>query len=207
MPANAPTVFGLLPDRTAYYAPLGVLVSDGDRVCCHLCGRWFLSVASHLHWHGWTKPDYLEAFGLEHTNPLQGPTTRKRRAAALVARQVTEPAVLLAQQAAADRARTGELTRSATRAARGRAHPPERRRKTLAALACIDRANQARANRERGAAHVRRVAGEQAAGLGFGSFDAYLVERRREGCSLAAMSRELGQHKDWLARHLAVLAA
>ena len=205
MPAT--TAFGVLPDGTAYFAPLGVLVSDGDRVCCHLCGRWFLSVASHLHRHGWTKAGYLQAFGLEHSNPLQGPTTCKRRAAALVARQVTEPGILEAQAAAVRRARSGELTRAAARAARGRAHPIERRGKTLAALACIDPINQARANRARGSAHVHHVAAAQVARLGFGTAREYFQARRTFGYSLAAMSRELGQHKDWVARHLDVFAA
>jgi len=39
---------GRLPDGTAHYVPVGRVLADGDRVCCHLCGRWFLSVASHL---------------------------------------------------------------------------------------------------------------------------------------------------------------
>lgn len=201
-----PQPFGRLSDATPFYAPLGVLVSDGDRVCCHLCGRWFLSVASHLPWHGWSKDGYVEAFGLERTNPLQGPTTRKRRAAALMARQVTEPAVLQAQRAASERARTGHLTRAAAAAARGRPHPPERRSKTLAALACIDRANQARANRARGAAHVAAVARDRVHRLGFSSPAEYFRQRRGAGRSLAAMSRELGQHKDWVARHLDAFA-
>ncbi|MBV9943052.1 MAG: hypothetical protein JO262_13060 [Solirubrobacterales bacterium] len=31
---------GTLPDGTAFFAPLGQLIRDGDeRVVCHLCGR------------------------------------------------------------------------------------------------------------------------------------------------------------------------
>jgi len=47
------------------------------------------------------------AFGLELNNPLSGEATRKRRAAALTARQAVEPAIQQAQAAARERARSG----------------------------------------------------------------------------------------------------
>src|SRR5262245_47320272 len=121
---------GTLIDGTPYYAPLGWLPISGDRVCCHLCGRWFLSVASHLRVHGWMKADYIEVFGLERTNALRGELTRKRRAAAMTGRQAVEPAIRQAQQRARARARSGALATAAAHAARGRHHPIERRRKT-----------------------------------------------------------------------------
>src|SRR5262249_40597544 len=88
-----PAELGVLADGTRYYSPLGRLLVDGDRVCCHLCGRWYLSVASHLRSHGWAKADYIAAFGLELGNPLAGEATHKRRSAALTARQAIEPAI------------------------------------------------------------------------------------------------------------------
>src|SRR5262245_19024301 len=134
--SNKPAaVTGWLPDGTPHYAPPGGMLADGDRVCCHLCGAWFLSVASHLRMHGWTKAAYIAAFGLEVGNPLTGALTRKRRSAALTARQAVEPALLRAQAAARTRARSGALTAAASTAARGRPHPAERRAKTLATLA------------------------------------------------------------------------
>jgi hypothetical protein len=50
-----------------FYAPLGVVVDDGQgRVCCHLCGRWLQVVGgTHLRvGHGWTLAEYREAFQL-----------------------------------------------------------------------------------------------------------------------------------------------
>ncbi|WP_432835678.1 hypothetical protein [Dactylosporangium sp. CA-092794] len=191
---------GRLADGTPHYAPIGVLLADGDRVCCHLCGRWFLSVASHLRYHGWTKPAYVEAFGLELGNPLSGTATRKRRAAALTARHA-EPAIRLARLAARDRSGSGALTAAAARAARGRPHPAERRAKTLAALAGVDPAARAEGSRRRGERHRARVAAEVAARFGFATFDEYLAARVRAGLSMAAISREAGLHKDWVSRH------
>jgi hypothetical protein len=198
---------GWLPDGTPYYAPLGQMVPDGDRVCCHLCGRWFLSVASHLRVHGWTKDGYVEAFGLESGNSLAGVATRKRRAAALAARRVVDPTLREAQSSARERARKGELTRAAAAAARGRAHPLERRPKTLAALAMARpearAAGYARWHRERLAA----IAADVAARFGFADFASYVAGRMSTGMSMAAISREAGLHKDWVCRHLAQVAA
>lgn len=49
------------------FAPLGrlVVVDDGERVVCHLCGRALAMLgASHLRQHGWTAAEYREEFGL-----------------------------------------------------------------------------------------------------------------------------------------------
>ncbi|MFG1922611.1 hypothetical protein [Cryptosporangium sp. NPDC048952] len=185
---------------------LGQLAEDGDRVGCHLCGRWFLSVASHLRVHGWTKAAYIEAFGLELSNPLTGAATRKRRSAALTARQAVEPALLRSQSRARDRARSGALAAAAGAAARGRPHPPERRAKTLRTLAAIDPRARAEGSRRSSARRLTLVAESVAARFGFADFDAYLRDRLASGASLAAISREAGTHKDWLSRHLPRLA-
>ncbi|MGI5244969.1 hypothetical protein [Dactylosporangium sp. CA-139066] len=194
---------GLLADGTPHYAPVGELLVDGDRVCCHLCGRWFLSVASHLRYHGWTRTGYVAAFGLELGNPLSGPATRKRRAEALNARYA-EPAIRRARLAARDRSASGALTAAAARAALGRPHPPERRSKTLAALAGVDPAARAEGNRRRGERHRARIAADVARRFGFATFDEYVAARVRAGLSMAAISREAGLHKDWVARHTPV---
>ncbi|HTJ39554.1 MAG TPA: MucR family transcriptional regulator [Dactylosporangium sp.] len=173
---------------------------DGDRVCCHLCGKWFLSVASHLRHHGWTKTAYVNAFGLELGNPLSGPATRKRRSEALSARDA-EPAIRQARLAARERTASGELAAAAARAARGRAHPAERRVKTLAALGEVDPAARAAGNRRRGERHRERITADVARRFGFPTFEEYLVARVRAGLSMAAISREAGLHKDWVSRH------
>src|SRR5436190_15803132 len=63
---------GWLADGTAYYAPRGELVRDGDeRVRCHLCGRFMRMVGgTHLRiTHGWTIDAYREAFQLRQHVP------------------------------------------------------------------------------------------------------------------------------------------
>jgi lambda repressor-like predicted transcriptional regulator len=183
------------------HAPIGQMLTDGERVRCHLCGRWFLSVASHIRVHGWSKADYIAEFGLELGNPLSGPVTRERRAAALLARKV-EPAIRHAQQRALTRSRSGALAAAAAQAARGRRHPTERRSKTLAALAGIDPQARAEGNRRRGRRHRERLTQQVAARFGFATFDAYLADRFDAGMSMAAISREAGLHKDWVSRHV-----
>lgn len=191
---------------TSVHAPIGRMLVDGDRVCCHLCGRWFLSVASHLPYHGWTKDAYVEAFGLERSNPLSGEATRKRRAAALTARQAVEPAIVRAQAEARARARDGSLTAAATAAARGRRQPAERRAKTLATLAGIGAAARAEGSRRHAQDQLERRAHEVAVRFGFADAGAYLSERLARGMSMAAISREAGLHKDWVSRHLRAVA-
>src|SRR5215467_14981694 len=89
----APLPTGMLADGTLYYAPIGEVVATGALVTCHLCGRSLRSVTAHLRVHGWTKQAYCEAFGLERGQSLEGPETRKLRAAALTSRLVFDPAV------------------------------------------------------------------------------------------------------------------
>ncbi|MGH3807394.1 MAG: MucR family transcriptional regulator, partial [Pseudonocardiaceae bacterium] len=61
-----------LPDGTGLHAPHGQLVieSSTGRVCCHLCGRWFLSLGGHLRRHGHTADSYRAAMGLCRSRPL-----------------------------------------------------------------------------------------------------------------------------------------
>src|SRR5260370_15299662 len=127
----------VLADGTAYYAPIGEVIVDGSLVTCHLCGRLLRSVTAHLRLHGWTKDAYCEAFGLERGQSLEGPETRKLRAAALASRLVFEPAMRQGSAAGRQRARTGDLTPDAARAARGRRMPEQRRRQAAAAPAAI----------------------------------------------------------------------
>ena len=117
------SVAGVLADGTAFYAPTGEIVIDGALVTCHLCGRSLRSVTAHLRVHGWTPDTYREAFGLERGQSLEGPDTRKLRAAAFTSRLVLEPAVREGSAAGQQRARAGHLARDAAAAARGRRFP------------------------------------------------------------------------------------
>ena len=192
----------MLRDGTAFYAPVGEVIVDGSRVVCHLCGRSLRSVAAHLTAHGWTKQEYCEAFGLERRQSLEGPETRKLRAAALTARLIFDPAIVAGSAAGRDRARAGDLTRDAAAAARGRPFPSQRRTKAARVLAQVPPAVVAQANRERADRHLAAVAAQAAGRLGYADIQAFVRDRARAGASLAAMSREAGLNKDWLSRHL-----
>jgi hypothetical protein len=61
-----------LPDGTDLHAPHGELVTEPGtgRVCCHLCGRWYVSLGGHLRAHGHTADSYRETMGLCRNRPL-----------------------------------------------------------------------------------------------------------------------------------------
>jgi hypothetical protein len=172
-------------------------------VTCHLCGRSLRSVTAHLRVHGWTKAAYCDAFGLERGQSLEGQNTRKRRAAAFTVRLVFDPAVRAGSAAGRQRARSGELTHDAVKAATGRPVPEQRRRKLAAARASMSHDAIVRANREHAARHLAEVADGVARHHGYPDLRAFVLARASAGASLAAISREAGLHKDWLSRHLA----
>ena len=198
-------VVAVLADGTPSYAPLGTVVRNGARVQCHLCGGWFRSVGAHLRAHGWGRAGYREAFGLERTESLEGAATRDRRSAALRRRAATEPAVRDGSAAGRALMRSGAIARAAAAAARGRAQPEQRRRKTLRSLAAISPAARAAGTRRAAEERLRRVAADAAERLGFPDLGTLVRTRVAEGASLAAISRECGLHKDWLCRHLATV--
>jgi AraC-like DNA-binding protein len=193
---------GVLRDGTAFYAPIGEVIMDGSLVVCHLCGRSLRSVAAHLAAHGWTKREYCEVFGLERRQSLEGPETRKLRAAALTTRLVFDPAIRAGSAAGRDRARSGDLAKDAAAAARGRPFPRQRRAKAARVFAQVPPAVVARANRERADRHLADVAAAAARRAGYPDLRAFVRDRAQAGLSLAAMSREAGLDKDWLSRHL-----
>jgi hypothetical protein len=199
-PSRVPV--GVLADGTVYYAPIGAVEVTGALVTCHLCGRSMRSVTAHLRVHGWTKLDYCAAFGLERGQSLEGPETRKLRAAALTSRLIFEPAMRQGSATGRARARAGDLTRDAVRAARGRRLPEQRRRKAVAALAAIPPPVVAQANRDRASRHLAEVAATVARRHGHADLGSFVLARIGQGASLAAISREAGLNKDWLSRHL-----
>jgi AraC-like DNA-binding protein len=196
-------VADVLADGTPCYAPIGeVVIVDGSLVICHLCGRQLRSVTAHLKAHGWTKEAYCEAFGLERGQSLEGPQTRKLRAAAFTARLVFDPSIREGSAAGRDRARAGELARDAATAARGRPIPEQRRRKALRSLAAVSPVAVAQANSERARRRLAEVAATAARRAGYPDVRTLVLARAADGASLAAISREAGLHKDWLSRHL-----
>ena len=204
-PAPLRSVAGCLPDGTPFYAPVGEVVTDGDLVVCHLCGRLLRSVTAHLRGHRWTKEQYCAAFGLEQRQSLEGSATRKRRSAAFSARLIFDPAVRAGSAAGRARARSGSLTLDAAAAARGRPLPEQRRRKVARALASVSAEAVAAANRARAARHVAQTAARVAGQAGYPAIGDLVRVRVADGASLAAISRQAGLHKDWLSRHLTEL--
>lgn len=53
-------------DGTFLHAPTGQLERDPEtgRVCCHLCGRWFVLLGAHVRVHGHTAASYRSLIGL-----------------------------------------------------------------------------------------------------------------------------------------------
>jgi hypothetical protein len=90
------------------------------------CAAGRCAVTAHLRVHGWTKAAYCEAFGLERGQSLEGPQTRKLRAAALAARLVFDPAVREGSAAGRSRAHRAASDRQHHRR-RDRPEPPRRR--------------------------------------------------------------------------------
>jgi hypothetical protein len=187
-------VVGVLADGTPFYVPIGeVLVADA-RVVCHLCGRSFRSVTTHLRAHGWSKERYCLAFGLERGQSLEGDETRKLRSAAFTVRLIFEPAVREGSAAGWARARAGELTRDAAAAARGRPFPEQRRRRSARSRDTRQRGAARAASRQRADRELAAGAANAAARLGFPDIGSLVAARSAAGLSLAAMSREIGLH-------------
>jgi hypothetical protein len=199
-------VVAVLADGTPAFAPIGEVIVTDARVVCHLCGRALRSVTTHLRVHGYTKDTYCAVFGPERGQSLEGPDTRKLRAAALTSRLLFDTAFRAGSAAGRQRARSGELARDAAAAATGRRHPEQRRRKARRARAGIPAEVVTQANAERASRHLARVAAEVATRHGYPDLGALVLARTADGASLAAISREAGLHKDWLSRHLADVA-
>src|ERR1700689_4912878 len=174
-------VVGVLADGTAYYAPIGEIVSDGTTVTCHLCGRALKSVAAHLRAHGWTKAAYCETFGLERGQPLEGEETRKRRAASFAPRLIFAPAIRAGSAAGRQRAAAGELAQDAARASSGRPLPEQRRRKAARAAAAASSEAAAQASRDRAARHRAEVAARVASDQDYSTLGAYVLARVASG--------------------------
>jgi len=202
VPKQGRQIAGVLADGTPHFAPIGQVVADGDRVTCHLCGRTFRSVTAHLVSHGWTKLQYCEAFGLERSQSLEGADTRKLRAAVFSARMIFEPALRYGSARGRERASTGQLTRQAAAAARGRPFPEQRRQRSREAVPAAARAQLAQANRQRADQRVAAVAADIARRHGYAEIGELVQDMLQAGHSLARISRTCGLHKDWMSRHL-----
>ena len=176
-----------LPDGTAVFHPLGELLidRDEDRICCGLCGRWYRSLAPHLHAkHQWTADEYRQAFGLNVQRALEAPGTTERRSSALKRRLKTDQRLGAGMRVGLALSRTGVLNELGRLADAQRGRALERRRRTIEQGRRIGTARAARYRDQR-----ERRARE----LGFADLETLLRQRYlRNGASVAELAELLG---------------
>jgi len=170
-----------LPDGTGLHAPPGELVIEAGtgRVCCHLCGRWFVSLGAHLRSHGHTAESYREAMGLCRTRPLVAETLSRSIATRQQQAYQRSPAVQARLATGQQLSRSGQLANLA-RTARV---SPELARIRRAAL---DVGRAARAA-QRDVALTRRLRA-----LGIDSLADYLRQEYAAGASLRSLAGRTG---------------
>ncbi len=183
------------PDGTGLHAPYGQLVveSGTGRVCCHLCGRWFVSLGGHLRKHGHSAASYREAMGLCRNRPLVAETLSRsianrqsvayRRSSALRAR------LAVGQELS----RTGQLATLASTAL----HSTPRPELTRVRRAALEAGRITRAA-QRDLELTRRLHR-----LGFEDLAGYLRHARSAGASLRSISKTTGLGWVRLRRELA----
>ncbi|CAN5117157.1 hypothetical protein BH23ACT9_BH23ACT9_30660 [soil metagenome] len=115
---------------------------ETGRLCCHLCGGFFLSLGSHLRRHGWTADAYRRAMGLSRTRPLTARSLSATISARQAQRYTEEPALrevfstgqeMARNGVLSERARSGKLA-TAPETRRAREDALERGRATAAGL-------------------------------------------------------------------------
>jgi ROS/MUCR transcriptional regulator protein len=173
-----------LPDGTGLHAPYGqLMVEPGTgRVCCHLCGRWFLSLGGHLRRHGHNAESYRELTGLCRSRPL----VAEELSRSIATRQRTayrrSPALRARLAIGQELTKTGQLAALAA-TAYPTSTSPELRRLRSAAL---------EAGRATRAAERDRALSQRLSELGFDNLDGYLRQACASGVSLRGMAKATG---------------
>lgn len=189
-PAAVPGVGGhlhlwTLADGTGLHAPYGHLVRDTDsgRVCCHLCGRWFVALGAHVRVHGYTTDVYRTAMGLRSSQGLVAASLsgqlRRRQAARYEADAEVRQALGIGQAMA----RSGQLAWRRRAPTASQPEPAQRVRERGEQLAA-GRASQ-------DAARHQQLAGRLAA-LGAKDLPSYLRSAYAEGASLDTLAGATG---------------
>lgn len=85
--SRAATPLGRLVTGDEFYAPIGRMNYDGDRVQCHLCGRWLKMVGGvHLlSAHDLTLDEYRDMFQLHKNVSPAAPQTSERKRSTMLA--------------------------------------------------------------------------------------------------------------------------
>lgn len=175
----------VLADGTGLHAPPGTLTRDAEtgRLCCHLCGRWFRSLGSHVRAHGHTAETYRESMGLCRTRALTEPALSAAISVRNAQAHASDPKVRSRLAPGQQAARTGALAERARAAEVVGGARPER-----AAL----RKTHLATGRATGA--LRRQAGLQARLVALGAQDlqAYLRGAYADGASLKTLAEATG---------------
>lgn len=173
-----------LPDGTGLHAPYGqvVIESGTGRVCCHLCGRWFVSLGGHVRRHGHTADSYREAMGLLRSQPLVAEALSRSIATRQVAAYRRSPELRARLAIGQELSRTGRLATLAS-AAHAISPSPELSRLRREALD---------AGRVTRAAQRDRALTRRLRKLGFTDLAGYLRHARAIGASLRKIAKETG---------------
>lgn len=170
-----------LSDGTGLHAPYGQLVIEPGtgRVCCHLCGRWFVALGGHLRRHGHTADSYRAAMGLCRSRPLVAEALSHAIAIRQRAAYRRSPAMRAGLAVGQRLSKTGQLTVLAS-AAHPASPPPELIRLRRAAL------DAGRATRS---AQRQRALVDRLRELGFPDLASYLRHAVETGTSLRSVAK------------------
>ena len=78
------------PQRDPALPPYGDIVTDDERIQCHVCGTFYRSLVTHIRTHGLDAARYKERFELPRTCSLLGPAAAAKQRAAAIARNQGE---------------------------------------------------------------------------------------------------------------------
>lgn len=172
------------PDGTGLHAPHGELVVEAGtgRVCCHLCGHWFMSLGGHLRKHGHTAESYRRAMGLCRTRRLVAEYLSRSIAARQTRAYQRSPALRAQLAGGQQLSRTGRLARLA-RTARDATTSPELVRIRREALA---------AGRATSAARREEALSRRLHELGADNLADYLRDAYAAGASLRRLAAMTG---------------
>jgi ROS/MUCR transcriptional regulator protein len=177
------------PDRSSpglHALPGELPVSDdGSQVQCHLCGRWFRALGTHLRYiHEVTVEEYRVIAQLRPRRPLEAPATLEGRAARMRRMIATDERVQKGMAKGVGLARTGELQRQAEVLRRERPQTAETRKLLAEGAREI--------NRRRGETYLRKRE-QRAHELGFESLkDLYSRRYRQDQARIQDLAQELG---------------
>ncbi len=184
----------LLLDGTGLHAPYGQLVIEPGtgRICCHLCGRWYVSLGGHVRRHGHTAESYRETMGLCRNRPLVAETLSRLIATRQSAAYLRSPELRARLAVGQELCKTGRLATLAATVHAG-SPSPELTRLRRAAL---DAGRLTRAARR-----DRALAGRLRE-LGFADLSSYLRHAHSTGASLRSMAKATGVGWSRLRREL-----